>query len=119
MLKIKNVARLLLGAGAVMVSIHTAGILFMYCAADNQCMANVYFGVPEHNAQPLVSTFNTIPETTTTFVEAGQSTLFSDIHAIVQVTGLYLILIGIVTLLLLEFTELKYLRSSRLIPKRK
>jgi len=117
MFKTKNIARLLLVAGAVMVSIHTVGVLFVFCEVGNQCLANIYFGIPENNTIPLVSDFSMVSGTTEAIVGFSQSSIFSDIHAVVQVTGLYLILIGIVTLLLLEVKQLRYVRYSRLVRK--
>ena len=117
MLKMKNVAKLLTGIGALAVSIHTAGMLFVYCSGNIQCAATAQFGIVEYAGTPLILDSGSVPLTTVAVSETGGTLFFSDMHALVQSVGLYLILIGITLMLILEMKELRLLRSMRRVVK--
>lgn len=117
MFKIKNVAKLLLGSGAIMVSLHTAAVMFGSCAEKTQCLANVYFGVPENTTIPILSDLTQVSNSSVAFVLGNTSFSITDLYTVVQVTGLYLILLGIVALIIFQLNKLPILRSSRLARK--
>jgi len=112
MFKINNVAKLLTGIGAMAVSIHTAGMLFVYCSGNVQCVASVNFGVAEYTGTPLlISGAGNVSGTTASVSDSAGLFSLADVHTLVQTVGLYLILIGISLMLVLELRELRLLRS--------
>ena len=117
MLKIKNVAKLLLGSGAIMVSLHTAAVMFGSCAEKTQCLANVYFGVPQNTSIPVMSDLTQVSNSSVAFVLGDTSFSITDLYTVVQVTGLYLILLGIVALIIFQLNKFPLLQSSRLARK--
>ena len=100
-----------------MVSLHTAAVMFGSCAEKTQCLANVYFGVPENTTIPVMSDLTQVSNSSVAFVLGNTSFSITDMYTVVQVTGLYLILLGIVALIILQLNKLPLLRSSRLARK--
>lgn len=94
-----------------MVSVHTAAVTFLFCAESGQCLANVYFGVPNQSTISLETDLGGVSGTTNVVANADAPFVFSDIHALVQAVGLYLLLIGVTVLILLELKELKLLKK--------
>lgn len=117
MFKIKNVAQLLLGSGAIMVSLHTAAVMFGSCADKTQCLASVSFSVPLNTTMPIMSNLTMVSNSTTAFNIGNTAFAMSDVYTAIQVTGLYLVLIGIVALILLQLNKIPFLRSPRLSRK--
>jgi hypothetical protein len=93
-----------------MVSVHAASVLFGYCAGDTGCTASVYFGLPTVPTLPPVTIDSSSSLTTTSYVSANVFAM-RDIHALVQVTGLYALLLGVTVLILLEVAELRLLQN--------
>ena len=117
MFKIKNVAKLLLASGAIMVSLHTAAVMFGSCAEKTQCLANVYFGVPQNTSIPLISDLTQVSNSSVAFVLGNTSFSITDLYTVGQVTGLYLILLGIVALIIFQLNKLPFLHTARLARK--
>ena len=111
MFKIRNVAKLLLATGAVMVSLHTAVVTFGSCIEKNQCLANVYFGVPESASIPLMADVNESANSTESIVTSTSLFTTEIFFMVMQITGLYAIMIGITGLLLFEIHKLLKLFS--------
>ena len=117
MYKIKNIAKLLLGSGAILVSLHTATVMFGSCAEKTQCLANVYFGVPQNTSIPLMSDLTQVSNSSVAFVLGNTAFSITDLYTVVQVTGLYLILLGIVALIIFQLNKLPFLHTARLARK--
>jgi hypothetical protein len=111
MFSIKRTALMLAGIGAIMVSVHGASVLMGFCAGDINCTASVYFGVPQTFEVPAVMLSQDMPLSSPTMI-AGSSVGIQDVQAIVQVVGVYALLLGVSMILLLELVELKLLRKS-------
>lgn len=105
----KRASQLLAIMGALMVSVHGAGVLFSFCQANSQCLASVYFGVPN----------SYVPTTSIDMVVSGSSSnvltedapvtvAWSDMHGVVQVTGLYALVIGMLLYLLLGLKDMSF-----------
>jgi hypothetical protein len=118
MFKIKNVAKLLLGTGAVMVSLHTAAVMFGSCAEKTQCLASVYFGVPDNTTIPIMTDLTQVSNSSSAFVLGNTTFSITDIYTVVQVTGLYLILLGIVGLIIFQLNKLPAIFARRLVRSR-
>ena len=117
MFKINNVAKLLVGSGAGMVSLHTAIVMFGSCAEKTQCLASVSFSVPLNATIPVISNLTMVSNSTVAFNIRNTVFSMSDVYTVIQVTGLYVILIGIVALIILQLDKIPFLRSSRLSRK--
>lgn len=111
MFSIKRTALMLAGIGAIMVSVHGASVLMGFCVGDINCTASVYFGVPQTFEVPTVMISQNVSLSTPIMVSSSSIGL-QDVHAIVQVVGVYALLLGVIMILLLELAELKLLRKS-------
>ena len=94
-----------------MVSVHGAVVLFNYCSADTQCTASVYFGLPTTEAALPLMTDST-PETTSNAILSGGLSL-RDINDIMQVIGVYALLLGVIAIVILEVVELRFLKKLK------
>lgn len=92
-------------SGAVMVSVHTVGMLALFCAEGAICLADVHSGLYTLEAPAVTSDFSS--PLSTPAISSSQSITFADVHVVVQATGLYLLLVGLAVLLVLEIFELR------------
>lgn len=107
----------MLGSGALMVSLHTATVMFGSCAEKTQCLANVYFGIPANTTIPVMSNLTQVSNSSEAFVLGGTTFSVADMYTVLQVTGLYLILLGIVALIIFQLNKLPFLRPQQLSRK--
>jgi hypothetical protein len=106
MFNIRNVAKLLLVTGAVAVSIHTAMVTFGSCVEKNRCLASVYFGIPEVEPLPLAVDLGEAANSTLSLPNQAAVFTTATLFTVIQITGLYALMIGISGLLLFEFLKL-------------
>jgi len=106
----KSIQRISLGlavAGALMVSVHSAGIWLYHCSSNAACLASVYFGLSEEPASlPEFSFNNTAESTLATIAPTGLS--WGDIHQIVFIVGLYALLFGGTLTILFKIIESRH-----------
>jgi len=104
----KSMQRIAFGiaiAGAIMVSLHSSAVWLYHCASSSACVATVYFGLSESvSSLPTFSSHVNVAESAPMTI-AGTSVLWSDIHQIVFIVGLYALLLGGMLIVLFKIIE--------------
>jgi hypothetical protein len=111
MFSMKRVAMSLASLGAVTVGAYLLVFLFGACNTNLSCSASVYFGLPQ--TEFVAPDISLAVKDTTVAVSPHRGVSFSDINEVVQIVGLYALLIGVFMLIVLELKELKLLKSRR------
>lgn len=108
---IRRVANTLLTIGVLALSLITVSQIATICPAEiNNCMvASVYFG-PASDTPTSVTTDVSASVSTPSYSPDNLS-MASFIFSVIQITSVYLILLGVVLLILLETRELFYLKK--------
>ena len=109
----------LLTIGILAQSIATGFLVVRSCGEEGTgCLASaVVFGFPEFNTEVPTTLSSHTALATTPGAAINEPSVLEGYFAMVQVTGLYLILVAVLMLVALESVELHYLR--KIIKKRK
>lgn len=91
----------------MMLSVHTATVLTTYCSGNTACLGNVYFGIPAYQAIVPVMATGIAFSSPTAVTETTRGYTFADFHLVVQSVGLYALLVGVLTIVVLQVLELK------------
>lgn len=105
---LKNIGTTLFVSGAMMLAIVSAQELSMTCGAGTCMSAGVSFSVPAYQAVSIAG--ETISQSTVLSDTAYPPVLF-ELMLLLKTLGIYLVLLGVVTLVVLELLELHYLRK--------
>lgn len=95
--------------GALMVSVHSASTWLYLCSSGPLCLATVYFGLTDVNAPlpPVALTNETALSTAET--STGTGFIWSEVHRIVFIVGLYALLLGGTIGVLMKVLEVTHL----------
>jgi hypothetical protein len=110
MFSIKRVGLTLSAVGALIVGGYSAAMLMGSCEANVACSASVYFGVPSTQFNAPNISMSTRDTTVMSVSEGGFS--IATFHNVIQITGLYLLLLGVSMVIALELKELKLLSKK-------
>lgn len=108
---VRNIANSFVVLGVLALSLVTISQATSYCAAgtDNCLLASVSFGIPNTNQIPLL--FDSSTYVSTTQYDLNNVSTVSMLLKVVQVTSIYIIMIGVALLIALEMRELHYLKK--------
>lgn len=107
---IRRIANTCVALGVLSLSFVTVSHLAANCVADRSgCIAaSVSFSLPNETAGPLLTDVDT--SVSTPAYDVTNPSTFSLLSRVIQMTSIYLILLGVIVLAALELRELHYLK---------
>ena len=106
---LRNIGTTVFILGAMLLSVISAHELTVTCVGDQAtcAAAGVIFGIPD---QKLAYEGATTLFQTTQGTAPAYPSVFSELMLLLKTVGVYLVFLGVVTLVILEIVELHYIR---------